>query len=75
MRRLSCWHARVEEKALQVLRDCFRVAVRGVAAVTGEFRRRDRDAGAIDLAAAGEGVAEWNVQNASPPLMQFRTSL
>ncbi len=52
-----------------------RVAVRGVAAVTGEFRRRDRNADVIDLAAGGEGAVEWNVQNASPSLMHIRTSL
>jgi hypothetical protein len=51
------------------------VVVRGVAAVTGELRRRDRGADVIDLAAHGEGLVEWNVQNENPPLMHVRTSL
>jgi hypothetical protein len=51
------------------------VTLRGVAAVTGEFRRHDRGAAVIDVVADGKGAIEWNVQNASPPLMHVKTSL
>lgn len=42
------------------------MAMRGLIAIAGEFRCRDRGADVIDLAASGEGAVEWNVQSASP---------
>ena len=39
------------------------MTMRGVAAVAGEFRRRDRGADVIDLIAGGEWAVEWNADH------------
>ena len=39
------------------------MTMRGVAAVTGEFRRRDRGAYVIDLVAGVEWAVEWNAHH------------